>query len=464
MVGEECNTHPELMMLKYPVSQGVVQDWDDMISVWNHAFCNHLKIDPTECKLVAETDYSSQIMLTEPPLNPISNREKMLQTMFEVFGFKSAFVQIQAVLTLYAQGLLSGLVLDSGDGVTHVHSPGHQAPEHCGPGHNLSPARSAHKKWICIEPCNRLRAGIAAMLLPAVRLFLVFQASFVALDNPCLNLQVRKLKEELCYVACDYERELKLAKETTVVTKNYTLPDGHVIKEIGQFRLKQSFSCVRILLCCLEIVNDMTAALFIYGDLPRQMQCFASSSSHQHVCDLMVHVASGDQNRVGAERFMASEALFRPEMMGSEESGISQMVFDCIQEVDIDLRMAMYKAILLSGGTTMVPGLASRMHKDLSAMYLRDVLKSYFEVNNSLSCCVSEKARLSSKYPFWATVGDASRMKAFKLRVEDPPQRGHMVFLGAGVLADVMKDRSDFWVSKSEYEEDPRRALLKCGG
>lgn len=42
------------------------------------------------------------------------------QVMFEKYGFAGTYVAIQAVLTLYAQGLLTGVVVDSGDGVTHI--------------------------------------------------------------------------------------------------------------------------------------------------------------------------------------------------------------------------------------------------------------------------------------------------------------------------------------------------------
>merc|ERR1712098_452613 len=69
-----------------------------------------MNIDPKDCK----------IMLTEPPMNPLKNRQKMIEVMFEHYGFDAAYVAIQAVLTLYAQGLLTGVVVDSGDGVTHI--------------------------------------------------------------------------------------------------------------------------------------------------------------------------------------------------------------------------------------------------------------------------------------------------------------------------------------------------------
>ena len=59
--------------------------------------------------------------------------------------------------------------------------------------------------------------------------------------------------------------------------------------------------------------------------------------------------------------------------------------------------------------------------------------------------------------------GDQDALKRLKLKVEDPPRRRHMVFLGAAVLADIMKDNIALWVTKAEYDEDPRRALMKCG-
>lgn len=114
------------------MENGVVRNWDDMCHVWDYTFGpKKMDIDPTNTK----------ILLTEPPMNPTKNREKMIevrsyhilkshfkltllclcsQVMFEKYGFDSAYIAIQAVLTLYAQGLISGVVIDSGDGVTHI--------------------------------------------------------------------------------------------------------------------------------------------------------------------------------------------------------------------------------------------------------------------------------------------------------------------------------------------------------
>jgi len=139
MVGDECTAARDMLETSYPIANGIVQKWDDMIHLcarashttshqgpdtrapiltrrrslslsYNYTFFDRLKIDPTEHK----------IMLTEAAMNPKKNREALVETMFETYRFDGVHCSIQAVLTLYAQGLLTGVVVDSGDGVTHI--------------------------------------------------------------------------------------------------------------------------------------------------------------------------------------------------------------------------------------------------------------------------------------------------------------------------------------------------------
>jgi actin-related protein len=109
-IGEEAQKMRGVLNLKYPIESGIVTSWEQMEKVWEYCFTNELRIDPTEYK----------VLLTEAPLNPKANREKMTQIMFETFGIAGLYVAIQATLSLYSNGRTTGIVVDSGDGVTHT--------------------------------------------------------------------------------------------------------------------------------------------------------------------------------------------------------------------------------------------------------------------------------------------------------------------------------------------------------
>ena len=97
LVGDECMERAHELDLSYPIAHGLVQSWEDMLHVWDHTFGRVLGLDAT-------ARARSRILLTEPPLNPLANRRRLVQVMFERYGFAGVQVQVQAVLTLYAQG------------------------------------------------------------------------------------------------------------------------------------------------------------------------------------------------------------------------------------------------------------------------------------------------------------------------------------------------------------------------
>ena len=121
--------------------------------------------------------------------------------------------------------------------------------------------------------------------------------------------------------------------------------------------------------------------------------------------------------------------MFNPSLAGVEDGGFSQKIYDCLKACDIDNFIPLIQNIMLTGGTTMFPGLSSRMN---------------FEM---------EKLLTEQKYG-----GDASRVKKTGMLIHDPPRRKHSVFIGASFLAKASED--DQWISRAAYEENGARILF----
>lgn len=138
---------------------------------------------------------------------------------------------------------------------------------------------------------------------------------------------------------------------------------------------------------------------------------------------------------LGPERFEAPEALFTPDLLDVETGGLSTQVFASIAATDVDIRQQLYGNILLTGGSSLFPGLVTRLESEIKQLYLEKTLK-----------------------------GDASRMDRLKaLKINDPPTRLYSVFQGGALLASIMKDRDEFWISRKEWEEFGPSILKKLG-
>ena len=109
-IGDAALAKREILSVRYPIERGIVTHWDDMEKIWHHIFHNELQTSPED----------RPMLITEAPLNPKGNREKMAQILFERFQTLALHVANDAPLVLYTNGRITGIVLNCGDGVTSV--------------------------------------------------------------------------------------------------------------------------------------------------------------------------------------------------------------------------------------------------------------------------------------------------------------------------------------------------------
>merc|ERR1711865_57934 len=231
----------DILKLEYPIAHGIVTNWEDMEKIWHHTFYNELRVTPSD----------HGVLLTEAPLNPKANREKMGEIMGETFDVPKVYVAIQAVLSLYATGRTTGIVVDSGDGVTHT-VPVYE-------GYSL--------------PHAIMRLDVAGRDLTGWMIKLLSEGGYSFVTTAEQEI-ARDIKEKLTYVAMDFDKEKAEADSSgqdadgETLDKNYEMPDGKVIT-IGSAR----FRCPEALLTPKLLGKEMGGiAVLTFNSIEKRLK------------------------------------------------------------------------------------------------------------------------------------------------------------------------------------------------
>ncbi|KAM6168123.1 actin-like protein 9 [Erethizon dorsatum] len=264
-IGEAARARPELQLLQ-PVRAGIVQDWEAAELLWSHVLEHDLRADPRDHPL----------LFSDPPFSPATNREQLLETAFEALRCPAAFVASQAVLSVYAHGRVSGLVVDTGYGVSCA-----------------APVFQGYALPHAVERLDLAGSHLTAFLAEALR------GAGWALGPRDLDA-VERIKHTHCYVASNFHQ--LQARPDAQSRRSVPLPDGRTVT-LG----KELFQCPELLFHPPQVPG-----------LPRVgLPAVAARSLRKLPAEALAPVAQRVLLCGGSSLFAGFEGRFRAELLRS---------------------------------------------------------------------------------------------------------------------------------------------------
>ena len=205
-IGDECDKYLGLIKLRYPVNHGIFENEQDILTIFNHIF-SKLGINSEEKK-------EHPILISEPILNPRSNKEKIAHILLDNLGIPAIFFASQPILSLLSTSATSGIILESGDSITQscVVYEGYSIP-------------SSYERY------NYGGRDVTEYLKNMLK-----RRGYYFYNSTELKL-VNEIKENMCYLETNKRAEYANAKKA--LNKKlipYYLPDGNNIS-LGDERI-----------------------------------------------------------------------------------------------------------------------------------------------------------------------------------------------------------------------------------
>ena len=294
------------MEIEHPMTDGLVENWDLMEKLWDHAFKDRLRVQPEE----------HPMLIAEPSFNSEACREKMLELMFEKYKVPAVFISKNAVLSSFSCGRSTAVVLDSGGGSTSV-TPVHE-------GYVLQKAlvRSPMSGDKMTDYLLSVLQGKGVQIRPAYSLskkvgkdgtvHKVGDAAGMENTRDSYKMYMQKqivndIKESLCRTS---ETHFDETANAQIPFAQYELPDGKTI-DVGVERFK--------------------------------------------ACELLFNPALLEADKCSAFGVQGP----------SELTAMQDMVTEAVGKSDADIKKDLYQNVILTGGNTLFPQFKERLERDL---------------------------------------------------------------------------------------------------